>query len=68
MDADDDTVSGDLDGEGQSKKKRKSWKGHRLESTEGGMYSCDQCDKVFGKQSSLARHKYEHSGMDKLES
>uniref|UniRef100_A0A915J7L6 Uncharacterized protein n=1 Tax=Romanomermis culicivorax TaxID=13658 RepID=A0A915J7L6_ROMCU len=27
-----------------------------------GFFSCDQCDKVFGKQSSLARHKYEHSG------
>ena len=22
----------------------------------------DQCDKMFSKQSSLARHKYEHSG------
>uniref|UniRef100_A0A8R1HW64 Uncharacterized protein n=1 Tax=Caenorhabditis japonica TaxID=281687 RepID=A0A8R1HW64_CAEJA len=29
---------------------------------EEGLFSCDQCDKVFGKQSSLARHKYEHSG------
>lgn len=27
-----------------------------------GQYSCDQCDKAFSKQSSLARHKYEHSG------
>ena len=27
-----------------------------------GEFSCDQCDKVFSKQSSLARHKYEHSG------
>ncbi|XP_032578633.1 zinc finger protein 1 isoform X2 [Drosophila sechellia] len=25
-------------------------------------YVCDQCDKAFAKQSSLARHKYEHSG------
>ncbi|KAF8375494.1 zag-1, partial [Pristionchus pacificus] len=31
-------------------------------SEEEGIYSCDQCEKVFGKQSSLARHKYEHSG------
>lgn len=28
----------------------------------GGLFSCDQCDKTFSKQSSLARHKYEHSG------
>lgn len=26
------------------------------------MYPCDKCDKTFSKQSSLARHKYEHSG------
>lgn len=25
-------------------------------------FVCDQCDKAFCKQSSLARHKYEHSG------
>lgn len=28
----------------------------------GGLFTCDQCDKTFSKQSSLARHKYEHSG------
>ena len=28
-----------------------------------GNYSCDQCDKTFSKQSSLARHRYEHSGV-----
>lgn len=27
-----------------------------------GQFICDQCDKAFNKQSSLARHKYEHSG------
>jgi len=27
-----------------------------------GQFSCDQCEKTFNKQSSLARHKYEHSG------
>ena len=27
-----------------------------------GQYVCDQCDKAFSKHSSLARHKYEHSG------
>lgn len=29
---------------------------------DSGMFACDQCDKTFSKQSSLARHKYEHSG------
>lgn len=29
---------------------------------EQGQFSCDQCEKSFNKQSSLARHKYEHSG------
>lgn len=28
-----------------------------------GSFTCDQCDKTFSKQSSLARHKYEHSGI-----
>lgn len=27
-----------------------------------GQFVCKQCDKVFSKQSSLARHKFEHSG------
>ncbi|XP_044731532.1 zinc finger E-box-binding homeobox 1-like [Chrysoperla carnea] len=27
-----------------------------------GKFVCSHCDKVFSKQSSLARHKYEHSG------
>ncbi|XP_020288649.1 zinc finger protein 1 [Pseudomyrmex gracilis] len=30
--------------------------------TEQGLYFCDRCDKTFSKHSSLARHKYEHSG------
>ncbi|ODN04861.1 Zinc finger E-box-binding homeobox protein zag-1 [Orchesella cincta] len=29
---------------------------------EPGQFACDQCEKSFNKQSSLARHKYEHSG------
>ncbi|CDW51833.1 zinc finger protein [Trichuris trichiura] len=41
-------------------KRRRSWKQHKVD--EEGLYACDQCDKMFGKQSSLARHKYEHSG------
>ena len=31
-----------------------------------GLFTCDQCDKTFSKQSSLARHKYEHSGMQTI--
>ncbi|XP_071035112.1 zinc finger E-box-binding homeobox protein zag-1 isoform X2 [Parasteatoda tepidariorum] len=46
---------------GSSGKARKSWKLHKVEAEEG-MYACDLCDKMFSKQSSLARHKYEHSG------
>jgi len=67
-----------------ARKKRRSWKQHRVEALDvsymGGamsagvtglrrghdLYACDQCDKMFGKQSSLARHKYEHSGMSVL--
>jgi len=41
------------------KRNRKSWKTH----INGDMYACDQCEKMFSKQSSLARHKYEHSGI-----
>lgn len=33
---------------------------------EQGVYFCDRCDKTFSKHSSLARHKYEHSGMYKI--
>jgi uncharacterized C2H2 Zn-finger protein len=40
---------------------RKSWKNHIVQGSD--MYACDQCDKMFSKQSSLARHKYEHSGI-----
>ena len=31
---------------------------------EEGQFSCDKCEKTFTKRSSLARHKYEHSGED----
>ena len=49
------------DSDEPSMKKRKSWKAHKLDDA-AGLYACDQCDKMFSKQSSLARHKYEHSG------
>lgn len=52
---------------------RKSWKNHIVAAANNStnssngettcMYACDQCDKMFSKQSSLARHKYEHSGI-----
>lgn len=34
----------------------------QVEEPQDGQFLCDQCDKAFNKQSSLARHKYEHSG------
>ena len=58
-DFDHDAASGTE--EEPARKRRRSWKGHRV-SEELGLYACDQCDKQFSKQSSLARHKYEHSG------
>ena len=53
----DDNFSETSSGE---KRQRQNWKLHKTD--EEGLYACDQCDKMFGKQSSLARHKYEHSG------
>ncbi|XP_011502307.1 PREDICTED: zinc finger protein 1 [Ceratosolen solmsi marchali] len=32
------------------------------EMEQEGLFFCNQCDKTFSKHSSLARHKYEHSG------
>ena len=29
---------------------------------EDGTFPCSKCDKVFTKKSSLARHKFDHSG------
>lgn len=57
-DDNDDNASDISSGE---KRHRLNWKSHRTD--EEGLYACDQCDKMFGKQSSLARHKYEHSGL-----
>jgi len=51
-----DTVSNDS----LNAARRKSWKNHIVQ---GDMYACDECEKMFSKQSSLARHKYEHSGI-----
>jgi hypothetical protein len=57
----DDSEQGDESEDSPFAKKRRSWKQHRVDAGEG-RYACDQCDKLFSKQSSLARHKYEHSG------
>jgi len=75
----DTDASGDSPSAAQRGRKRRSWKQHRVEALldpvsyvgvsgvalrrSHDLYACDQCDKMFGKQSSLARHKYEHSGM-----
>ena len=40
--------------------KRKSWPNSCPDET----YTCDICEKTFNKPSSLARHKYEHSGKE----
>ncbi|CAF0781697.1 unnamed protein product [Didymodactylos carnosus] len=53
------SICGGDGGQSLSSRKRKSWKNHMT----GDMYACDLCDKMFSKQSSLARHKYEHSGV-----
>ncbi|CAH1774465.1 unnamed protein product [Owenia fusiformis] len=58
----DDNLIVDEEGNFVPRKKRKSWKQHKIDIEEQGMYACDQCEKMFNKQSSLARHKYEHSG------
>ncbi|KAM8822925.1 zinc finger E-box-binding homeobox 1b isoform 2-T2 [Spinachia spinachia] len=34
----------------------------KMKKTDGSMYACDLCDKIFQKSSSLLRHKYEHTG------
>ena len=33
-----------------------------LPGEEDGTFPCSKCDKVFTKKSSLARHKFDHSG------
>ena len=63
MDFDD---SMEMEEDGIFRKKRRSWKHHKVDTPGEGMYACDQCDKMFNKQSSLARHKYEHSGKRSL--
>ncbi|XP_041970392.1 zinc finger protein 1 isoform X2 [Aricia agestis] len=54
-------MSNDYDDEASVLKKSKLKAGNDIKEGEG-QFVCDQCDKTFVKQSSLARHKYEHSG------
>lgn len=51
----------DIEEEATVLKKSKLKQGAEFKEGEG-QFVCDQCDKTFVKQSSLARHKYEHSG------
>ena len=78
VDTESNGSGGALAGDSPARRKRRSWKQHRVEAMDVSyvgvgvgmaglrrthdLYACDQCDKMFGKQSSLARHKYEHSG------
>lgn len=55
-----DNIHGEYEFEDTSELKRMKVKQECKEAE--GQYGCDQCDKTFVKQSSLARHKYEHSG------
>lgn len=48
-----------------SSKRAKLSSNSTVDSEIEGQFSCQYCDKAFTKQSSLARHKYEHSGEDK---
>lgn len=60
-----------LQGQPQTNVKNESENARQPEASpaaeiEQGVYFCDRCDKTFSKHSSLARHKYEHSGMQLL--
>ncbi|MFH4973623.1 hypothetical protein AB6A40_000332 [Gnathostoma spinigerum] len=61
LEQNDETDDNSSDVSSSEKRHRQNWKVHRTD--EEGLYACDECDKMFGKQSSLARHKYEHSGV-----
>lgn len=47
---------------GASKQQQQQQQQSTTEPEIEGQFICEQCDKAFSKQSSLARHKYEHSG------
>ena len=48
-----------LSADDYSTEKRKTW----TNSFTDDLFTCDICEKTFNKASSLARHKYEHSGV-----
>lgn len=65
LDDSSEVYDGQLSPSSANAKRRKLWKPSSTPGkpeSEEGAYGCDQCDKTFSKQSSLARHKYEHSG------
>lgn len=50
-----------LSNEDFSNEKKKFWNNSFTDE----MFTCDICEKTFNKASSLARHKYEHSGNER---
>lgn len=56
------SASPSKEGRGGGSNSLSSGQNSPLDQNQEGNFTCDQCDKTFSKQSSLARHKYEHSG------
>lgn len=54
--------------DGTPTKKIKLNNTNNVDSKIEGQFTCQFCHKAFTKKSSLARHKYEHSGEDEQNS